>query len=360
MAHTDNLNMAQLTETAVKCSVNAISTVLSNDNADCAEFEAQLKEKLKNSMEAHCEKNRVLRKLQLTELEILKELVRVCRKHNLRYYIVGGTLIGAARHGGFIPWDDDIDVSMPRKDFDKLCKIAKEEFGENYFLQTRKTDKKCYFHYAKLRKNGTYFGEDKFEHTALHKGIFMDIFPLDYIPDNKALQKIFFRGFSCLTGFICSKEKTSEFLYKNMSLPFIVSFRLLQCILPKCLLLSLRSLLAKLSRGLSKKKLLASLSGFHGYPMEISPENWWGEGCDIEFEGITVKAPSQYKTLLTHMFGNFMELPPEEERINHNVDPEKIIFEGATSEDYKPKFKRKRSHRYYGCDYDIIPIKNNK
>lgn len=358
MAHTDNLNKETLLHTAVKCSMEVLTPALSEN--DTEDFEQKLKESLKNVLDEQERKNSTLRKLQLTELEILKELDRVCRKHNLRYYIVGGTLIGAVRHTGFIPWDDDIDVSMPRKDFNKLCKIAKEEFGENYFLQTRKTDKNCYFYYAKLRKNGTYFGEDKFEHTELHKGIFMDIFPLDYIPDNKALQKLFFRGFSCLTGFVCSKEKTSEFLYKNMSLPFIVTFRLMQCILPKFLLLALRNLLTKLARMLSKKNLLASFSGFHGYPMEISPEKWWGEGCDIEFEGLTVRAPSEYKTLLTHMFGNYMELPPEEERINHSVDPEKIIFEGVTAEDYKPKIKRKRSHRYYGCDYDIIPIENNK
>ena len=184
----------------------------------------------------------------------------------------------------------------------------------------------------------------------------MDIFPLDYIPSSKILQKIIFRGFSCLTGFICSKEKTSEFLYKNMSLPFIVSFRLLQCILPKCLLLGMRSLLAKLSSALSNKKQLASLAGFHGYPMEIAPEKWWAEGCDLEFEGVKVMAPKEYHTLLTHMFGDYMQLPAPEDRVNHNVDPEKIIFSGVKAEDYKPKIKRKRSHRYDGCDYDIYPV----
>ncbi len=359
MAHTDNLNTNNLVNTAAKCSLEALSALLPED-ADNKAFESSLKANLTQALAEQEERNRILRKLQLTELEILRELDRVCRKHNLRYYIVGGTLIGAVRHKGFIPWDDDIDVSMPRKDFDKLCKVAKEEFADDFFLQTRKTDKNCYFYYAKLRKNGTYFGEDKFEHTKLHKGIFMDIFPLDYIPENTALQKLFFRGFSMLTGFICSKEKTTEFLYKNMSLPFIVTFRLLQCILPKCLLLGMRNLIGKLSNILSKKKLLASLSGFHGYPMEIAPEKWWGEGCDIEFEGLTVRAPSQYHTLLTHMFGDYMQLPPEEERINHSVEPEKIIFEGVTHDDYKPKIKRKRSHRYYSCDYDIVPIENKK
>lgn len=314
-------------------------------------IETEVKEKL----EAKEKSDKKLRKLQKTELEILLELDRVCRKHNLRYFIVGGTLIGAARNGGFIPWDDDIDVSMPREDFDKLIKL-KDEFSDNFFLQTHKTEKDCYFFYAKLRKNGTYFGEDKFEHTGIHKGIFMDIFPLDYISDKGFIQKICFKSFSLINAFICSKKLTSEFLYKNMSLPFIVTFRLIQCILPLPLLYGLRSLCAKLTSALSNKRLVASLAGFHGYPKEIAPVELWGNGTDIEFEGKTVRAPEKYKEFLNHMFGDYMQLPPVEERVNHTVADENIIFEGVTKEGYKPKFRRKRSHRYYGVDYDIIPF----
>ncbi len=298
--------------------------------------------------------NPVLRKLQLTELEILIEFDRICRKHGLRYYIVGGTLIGAVRHGGFIPWDDDIDVSMPRKDFSKLCKIANEELGKDYFLQTRKTDKKCQFHYAKLRKNGTYFGEEKFEHTAFHKGIFMDIFPLDYIPENKLLQKLIFGSFGLMSGLISSKEKSDEYLFKGRNKALVFLLRCIRFSNPKFVLRGLRTFIAKVSNLLSNKKLLASLSGFHGYPKEMSPEKWWGEGCGIDFEGISVTAPAEYETLLTHMFGDYMELPPEEERINHSVNSDKIIFEGVSPEDYMPKARKKRR----GCDYIITPINN--
>jgi len=320
---------------------------------DDKDIKSSIEKRLKDTFEKKLESDKKLRKLQKTELEILMELDRVCRKHNLRYYIVGGTLIGAVRTGGFIPWDDDIDVSMPREDFDKLLSL-KDEFSENFFLQTHKTEKECYFFYAKLRKNGTYFGEDKFEHTGIHKGIFMDIFPLDFISDKGIVQKLCFKSFSLINAFICSKKKTSEFLYKNMSLPFIVTFRLIQCILPLPLLYGLRTLIAKLTKALSNKRLVASLAGFHGYPKEIAPFELWDEGTDIEFEGKTVRAPKEYKTLLSHMFGDYMQLPPVEERNNHTVADENIIFEGVKKEDYKPKFKRKRSHRYYGVDYDII------
>ena len=294
-----------------------------------AEIKALIEAELEDAFRKKQESDIKLRRLQETELEILTELDRVCRKHNLRYYIVGGTLIGAARTGGFIPWDDDIDVSMPREDFDKLISL-KDEFKNDFFLQTHKTEKECYFFYAKLKKNGTYFGEDKFEHTGIHKGIFMDIFPLDYISDKSIIQKLCFKSFGIINAFICSKKLTSEFLYKNMSLPFIVTFRLIQCILPLPLLYGMRTMVSKLSKLLSNKKLVASLAGFHGYPKEIAPFEWWAEGTDIEFEGKTVRAPKEYKTLLSHMFGDYMQLPPVEERVNHTVSEENIIFEGVS------------------------------
>lgn len=300
---------------------------------------------------AQTDNNSILRRLQLTELEILMELDRICRKHGLRYYVVGGTLIGAVRHKSFIPWDDDIDVSMPRKDFKKLLKVAKDELESGYFLQTHKTDRKCPFHYAKLRKDGTFFDEEKFSHRYFHKGIFMDIFPLDFIPENKLLQKLIFGSFGLFSGLIASKEKTDEYLLRGKGTAFKVILKTLRFILPLWLMQGLRNLIAKTSNLLSNKKLLASLSGFHGYPKEISPEKWWAEGCEVEFEGKKVMAPSSYETLLTHMFGNYMELPAEEERINHNVDPDKIIFTGATFEDYKPKVEKKRK----GCEYITEP-----
>lgn len=342
-----------LASTAAEAVFEAVTPYLENEYS--ADVKQIIEAKITKAIEEKEKSNKKLRQLQKTELEILTELDRVCRKHKLRYYIVGGTLIGAARTGGFIPWDDDIDVSMPREDFDKLLTL-KDEFSDEFFLQTHKTEKDCYFFYAKLRKNGTYFGEDKFEHTGIHKGIFMDIFPLDYISDKGIIQKLCFKSFSLINAFICSKKKTSEFLYKNMSLPFIVTFRIIQCILPLPLLYGLRSLIAKLTKALSNKRLVASLAGFHGYPKEIAPFELWAEGTDIDFEGKTVRAPKEYKKLLNHMFGDYMQLPPVEERVNHTVADENIIFEGVTAEDYKPKFKRKRSHRYYGVDYDIIPF----
>ena len=353
MANIETANYDTLVAAATQTATSVISAAL-DENCSEAELKAMLEAELSESIKESVENKKILRQLQLAELDILIEVDKICRKHNLRYYMVGGTLIGAVRHKGFIPWDDDIDISMPRPDYDKFMKIAKDELPEDLFIQTRGTDKGCYFYYSKVRRTGTYFGENKFEHTTLHKGIFIDIFPLDYVPDNKTVQKFFFKAFTCLIGMICSKSKTGEPLYKNSKMPFIWFFRILQAISPKGFLLWLRATLGKMANAMGKKKnYLASLSGFHGFPQEVCPAKWWGDGVDMEFEGHIFRAPSEYHTFLTHMFGDYMELPPVNKRVCHSVDKDKIIFSGCTIEDYKPRIRRKHSHNYSVSNYVV-------
>lgn len=139
-----------------------------------------------------------LKALWAVELDLLAELDRVCKKHHLRYFANGGTLLGAARHGGFIPWDDDLDVNMPRPDYDKLCEVASAEFDHPYFFQTPYTDPGTVRGHAQLRNSCTIAvpsddlvdGQIRTDHN---QGIFLDIFPLDRLPDTGKemfLQKI--------------------------------------------------------------------------------------------------------------------------------------------------------------------------
>ena len=97
--------------------------------------------------------NTELRALQLDEVTVLDELDRICKKHGLRYYLTAGTLLGAVRHGGFIPWDDDIDVAMPREDYDRLYRICKTELRDGFFFQCEKTERLHTFFFAKIRNN---------------------------------------------------------------------------------------------------------------------------------------------------------------------------------------------------------------
>ena len=128
-----------------------------------------------------------MKKIWAVELDLLSELLRVCRKHSIKIFASGGTLLGTVRHKGFIPWDDDIDMMMFRSDYDMLCEAAKDEFRYPYFFQQEHTDPGCLYGYAKLRNSSTTRIEGKFRDMDVNQGIFIDIFPLDNVSGNKLL-----------------------------------------------------------------------------------------------------------------------------------------------------------------------------
>ena len=127
-----------------------------------------------------------LKKLKVEEKKILDYFVKFCEENNLTYYLAYGTLIGAVRHKGFIPWDDDIDVHMPADDYIKFLKLFKEKNkNDDYFLQTIETEKYYHATFAKIRKNHSCMVEKEWSYMKIHKGINIDIFPLYTYPDNK-------------------------------------------------------------------------------------------------------------------------------------------------------------------------------
>ena len=136
------------------------------------------------------------KKVQEKEVEILSEFDRLCKKHNIKYTLAGGTMLGAIRHKGFIPWDDDIDVYVLRNDFLKIRKIFPKELSSNFFYQCQKTDSDYYYPFDKIRMNNTIFEETFLSNHKINHGVFIDVFPIDAIPNNKvrrSLQYIYYR-----------------------------------------------------------------------------------------------------------------------------------------------------------------------
>lgn len=148
-----------------------------------------------------------LERLHAELYEILREIARVCRKHHIPYFIIGGTAIGALYDQAILPWDDDVDIGMTRKDYNRFLEIAPQELDSSFFLSWIGTDPHSPYYFAKVKKNNTLFVEEMFKNVPMHPGIFVDIFPFDRIPDNKLLQRIQHETakflFCCLMG----KEK---------------------------------------------------------------------------------------------------------------------------------------------------------
>ena len=127
----------------------------------------------------------ILNRIKDVEKQILCKYIEICEKYHLRYFVAFGTLLGTARHKGFIPWDDDIDVGMPREDYERFLQIAQKECGEEYFLQTVDTDPEYHLYFAKLRMNRTRFVENSLQKAGSVTGFYIDIFPYDEISDDE-------------------------------------------------------------------------------------------------------------------------------------------------------------------------------
>lgn len=261
--------------------------------------------------------NEEKRALQEAELVILDELDRLARKHGLRYFITAGTLLGAVRHKGFIPWDDDIDVVMTTKDYKKLAKLAKTELSEGFFFQDERSEKGYPFFFGKIRKDGTEVREKILDSFDIHKGQYVDIFPLDKCPESPFFAKLLFK----LTWFFSSAliSKNNPSFVCGYEKPIArVTFNLFRR-LPAGLLKALRHGVRNIFSFFSSGKRLATLAGTHGYPRESYESEWFSESVMLEFEGKEYPAPKEWHALLTSMYGDYMTPPRESERAGHFV-----------------------------------------
>ena len=259
--------------------------------------------------------NTTLRKVQLIELEMLLEVDRICRKHQIQYTLDSGTLLGAIRHGGFIPWDDDADIVMLRSEYNRFFEVCKTELDkEHFFLQEYRTDKNYRWGYSKLRRNGTIFLREGQEHIKCHNGIFIDIFIYDSVPDG-----IFKRRIHLLLCTFLRKIQYSEvgkISETNIFLKFI--YRLINHIsIDKCFFW-LEYIAEKTNQ--KRTKLVRHLTCNYRRECRYGiPRECYDEFIDKEFEGHMFRISKKYDLYLSVMFGEYMVLPPMEERIIHPV-----------------------------------------
>ena len=150
--------------------------------------------------------NKQLRKLQMVELDILVEVDRICRKHNIEYFLAGGTLIGAIRHNGFIPWDDDIDISMTRENYNKFIEVQKKELNtDKYYFESMETDENCGMLYAKVKRKNSKYIEFASDSNRDNLGIWIDIFPIDKVKNNGRFSNMKYTVVYCLKMVLLKK-----------------------------------------------------------------------------------------------------------------------------------------------------------
>ncbi len=266
----------------------------------------------------HVETNRdkSLRALQLLQLEGLKEIDRICRKHNIKYSLGGGTCLGQLRHGGFIPWDDDIDVDMTMENYKKFLDVVEDEIDHNkFFFRCRKTDKKNYRTSSRLELVDTHMLQKRWENNNLDVGVFVDIFSWSYLPNNKFLRKIvstnlfYLRCIQNFKQFHNFAKKSSRF-----SRPFIYLFG---TILPSGVVNFFEKLLCNCCGKRKTKWIMddAIINGNHGgYPSDGIDEY-----TDVKFEGITVMNKKNADNFMRTIYGpKYMEWLPPVQRLSHH------------------------------------------
>lgn len=245
---------------------------------------------------------KTLRKAQLIMLEMLVEFDAICQKHKLQYWLDSGTLLGAVRHKGFIPWDDDIDLSMPVEDYEQFQEIAAKELSSNIFFQTVKTDPSFKFDYIKLRSNKANIVELHEEGRVIeyHQGVFVDIFPMQTLK-NTSFHKQFYEDTFKL---IRSVSSVSLHTPKGEDHPFI------------------------------REKLVTALDSLHlGWDEESVKVIYSAKMPDVaacfdiseifplkkmDFEGLSFYVPHNPHHYLSEIYSfDYRELPPIDKRLTH-------------------------------------------
>lgn len=252
---------------------------------------------------------------QQCQLIILKEVHRICVKHSIPYFLSDGTLLGAVRHKGFIPWDDDIDIGMLREHFKRFIEVCPNELNETFFLQTDITDPGWAPTVCRVLLNGTNCIERNFEKVQKKNGVFIDIQPYDVVPNNKVVQKIHFLLFYCFQLALLKKLKYMIYnkpVNVNTILPRVIIL-IISNILPVFILKKLRLSIATLFMSYSGKNRIYTKFGGNYYKNQQS-QLIYDNITLYPFEDYEFYIPQNYHAILSALYGDYMTPPPENMR----------------------------------------------
>ncbi|WP_125583368.1 LicD family protein [Levilactobacillus cerevisiae] len=259
----------------------------------------------------------LIERIHQVELGNLTQFNQLCQQLKLPYFLMGGSLLGAIRHQGFIPWDDDVDVGLLRTDYDRFLAAAPALLtGTHYFLQTPASDENYALSYAKLLDRNTYIEEKRNVNNA-RKGIFIDIFPLDRIPDDEVAQREQLTKFQLLNTRILLQLR-----YHLVDNPL----RKLQSPLKPEQVTAVNALKAQRETDMTQYQADDSLSQVknlasqYAYEKEIYSVTELTDLIDVPFEQLTVQAPKNYAKILERLYGDYRQLPPENQRTEKHLD----------------------------------------
>ena len=262
---------------------------------------------------------RTLRRLQMVELDLLKEVDRICAKCGIRYSIIAGTLLGAVRHGGFIPWDDDADVAMLREEYERFREACRTELDSaKYVFQDHRETPGYRWGYGKLRRRDTLFLREHQEHMPYEQGVFIDVFPIDAVPRSQFGRTV--KNIQCFAvrkilwskvGKIADRSAVRRAVYAALSR------------IPEKAVLRYYDRMVERAKGIESEwgriLLFPTPNRRYGYLRK-----WYETSKDILFEGETFSGIEDYDGYLTFKFGDYMSLPPQEERKVHPVSKLRI------------------------------------
>ena len=253
--------------------------------------------------------DQILRQLQLTMLDTLKVFDAFCRKHQIRYSLYAGSLLGAVRHQGFIPWDDDLDVCMSRAEYDRFIALWEQEHPDGYILQNKENTPAYWQSFSKLRKDHTTFLQEEREACRYHTGIFLDIFPLDRMPSGALTRKLY--KWHCMKYQLLTREFVPS---KAGAVTRLGAAVILACTPKFCREWVRQNTLKKIIRYNDRTDLeIAAIETMASLRKPFA-KDMLDSFVDLPFEDNRIMCFAGWDDHLRRKFGDYMQLPPEEER----------------------------------------------